>query len=198
MREGTRQHVCEIIHCGRPAPTTTICHECAGHVHDAIYDFLNVELDRLLAIAYGIEGPAERAARQSHSKQASPPDALKINAWVLHRDITVVWPELLDDLATRPDAENLYWQIIGGCERAQAMINGDPKTYAEGDVKQVNRELATPMTMPKLIDWMWDRFRLKINRQQVYNWTHRGKIKAAIITGQKYKMYRPKDVLEHV
>jgi len=49
----TQQRTCPITHCGKPAPSTTICHDCVEEVHNALYQFLNIELDRLYAIALG-------------------------------------------------------------------------------------------------------------------------------------------------
>lgn len=191
----TEQNICPIDHCGKPAPSTTICHNCVEEVHRALYQFLNVELDRLLAIALGEEQTAERAARNNRDRSASK-DVLDISTLELHRNITQTWPQLLDNLATHPNAERLYWHIIGGCELAQAKINGETDRYTKADLEAANKQLAEPMRTKDLIDWLWDTFRVRVTHIQIRLWTHRGKITPASGEGKQHKTYRPKDVLE--
>lgn len=197
MREGTRQHVCEIKHCGQPAPTTTICHGCVDDVETELNKFTSPEIQRLYAIAYGLEQSADRAARET-ANDGETPDALTLGLWELANNIAHEWPALLPYLAKDPHAKTLYWKIINGCETAQRTINGDPKEYANGDIREVNRELATPKTIDGVIQWAWERFDLRITKKQIYNWTQRGKLRAYKIPGMQNKLYRPKDVLEHV
>lgn len=195
MTTDTQQRTCPITHCGKPAPSTTICHHCVEEVHRALYQFLNVELDRLLAIALGEEQTAEKIARQN-SDPSAPQDVLDLSTLELHRDITRTWPQLLDNLATNPQAEHLYWRIIAGCELAQAKINGDTERFTQADLDAANKQLAEPMRTKDLIEWLWDTFRIRVTPIQIRLWTHRGKIKPATGEGKQHKTYRPKDVLE--
>ncbi|HEY4536423.1 MAG TPA: hypothetical protein VIG71_10730 [Enteractinococcus sp.] len=191
----TETHLCEISHCGKPAPSTTICHDCVEEVHRALYQFLNVELDRLKAIALGEEQTAEKIARQN-SDPSAPQDVLDLSTLKLHQDITTTWPQLLDGLASHPNAERLYWRIIAGCELAQAKINGDTERFTQADLDQANKQLAQPMRTKDLIEWLWDTFRIRVTHMQIRHWAARGKIQPATGEGKQHKTYRPKDILE--
>lgn len=191
----TQQHICPIDHCGKPAPGTTICYDCAEEVHRALYQFLNVELDRLHAIALGEEQTAEKVARQTRDRSSSQ-DVLDLSTLTLHQNITKTWPALLDNLATRPDAEQLYWQIIAGCEIAQAKINGETERYTKADLDKANQQLSEPMRPKELIEWLWTTFRIRITPGQLRNWAWRKTITPATGEGNEHKTYRPKDVLD--
>lgn len=190
----THQHLCEISHCGKPAPGTTICHQCAEEVQRAIYQFINVELDRLHAIALGEEQPAEKTARPTHDASTSK-DVLDLSTLELHHNITTTWPNLLDGLATNPNAEQLYWQIIAGCERAQTKINGDTDRYSPDDLNEANKTLSDPMKPTQLIEWLWETFRIRVTHDQLRQWKSRGKIISHAPAG-KHNTYTPKAVLE--
>ena len=191
----TQQRTCPIGHCGKPAPSTTICHNCAEEVHRALYQFLNVELDRLYAIALGEEQTAEKIARQNNDPSA-PQDVLDLSTLRLHQNITKNWPALLDNFASHPQAESLYWRIIAGCELAQAKINGDTERYTQADLDEANKQLSAPMRTKDLIEWLWDTFRIRVTHMQIRHWAARGKIKPATGEGKQHKTYRPKDILE--
>lgn len=197
-REQTTQNTCAITHCRKPSPDLTICHGCVDDVETELTKFTRPEIDRLYAIAYGLEQSADRTALNQTAEGETPPDALTLGVWELANNIAHHWPAKLPYLAKDPEAKTLYWQIINGCQTAQRTINGDPKEYANGDIREVNRELATPKTIDGVIEWAWERFDLRITKKQIYNWTHRGKLRAYKIPGMQHKLYRPKDVLEHV
>ena len=190
----TQQRTCPIDHCGKPSPSTTICHDCAEDVHRALYQFLNVELERLHAIALGEERTAEKVARQNHDRSSSQ-DVLDLSTLELHNDITKTWPNLLDDLTTNPDAEQLYWRIIAGCELAQSKINGETERYTPADLADANQQLSNPMRPTDLIEWLWETFRIRITHNQLRQWKARGKIQSHTPDGQ-HNTYTPKQVLE--
>ena len=190
----TEQHICPIDHCGKPAPSTEICHHCAEEVHRAVYQFLNVELDRLHAIALGEEQTAEKIARKNHDK-SSTKDVLDLATLDLHKNITQTWPDLLDNLATNPEAPRLYWQIIAGCELAQTKINGQTERYSPDDLADANQKLSDPMRPADLIEWLWETFRIRVTHAQLRQWKARGKIKSQAPSG-KHNTYTPKAVLE--
>src|SRR5699024_1824887 len=134
----------------------------------------------------------DRTAIQHHDDGETPPDVHTLGVWELANNISMHWPTKLPYMAKSAEAYDLYWEIVNGCQTAQTMINGDPKTYANGDIKKVNQTLATPMTLDRLITWLWDTFQIRVTKQQVYNWTHRGKIRAYKLPGMEHKIYRPK------
>ena len=180
----------------RPAPSTTICHECVEEVHRALYQFLNVELDRLYAIALGEEQTAEKIARQNNDPSA-PQDVLDLSTLRLHQNITKNWPALLDNFASNPQADSLYWQIIGGCELAQAKINGDTERFTQADLDAANKQLSVPMRPTELIEWLWETFRIRVTRAQLRQWKARGKIHSHAPDG-KHNTYTAKQVLEAI
>lgn len=190
----TQQRTCPITHCGKPSPSTTICHDCVEEVHRALYQFLNVELDRLKAIALGEERTAEKTARKTRDRSASQ-DVLDLSTLELHRNITTTWPALLEDLARNPDAENLYWRIIAGCELAQAKINGETDRYTPADLADANKQLSDPMRPTDLIEWLWETFRIRVTHAQLRQWKARGKIHSHAPDG-KHNTYTAKAVLE--
>ena len=190
----TQQRTCPIAHCGQPAPSTTICHSCVEEVHRALYQFLNVELDRLKAIALGEEQTAEKTARKTRDRSASQ-DVLDLSTLELHRNITTTWPQLLDGLASNPNAERLYWRIIAGCELAQAKINGDTERFTQADLADANKQLSHPMKPSELIEWLWETFRIRVTHDQLRQWKARGKIHSHAPNG-KHNTYTPKAVLE--
>ena len=190
----TQQRTCPIAHCGQPAPSTTICHSCVEEVHRALYQFLNVELDRLKAIALGEEQTAEKTARKTRDRSASQ-DVLDLSTLELHRNITTIWPQLLDGLASNPNAERLYWQIIAGCELAQAKINGDTERFTQADLADANKQLSHPMKPSELIEWLWETFRIRVTHDQLRQRKARGKIHSHAPNG-KHNTYTPKAVLE--
>lgn len=190
----TQQHTCPIDHCGKPAPSTTICHDCVEEVHRALYQFLNIELDRLKAIALGEEQTAEQTARKTRDRSTSQ-DVLDLSTLELHRNITTTWPQLLDDLASNPNAERLYWRIIAGCELAQAKINGETHRYTPADLADANKKLSDPMKPKDLIEWLWGTFRIRVTHDQLRQWKARGKIHSHAPDG-KHNTYTAKAVLE--
>lgn len=190
----TQQHTCPIDHCGKPAPSTTICHHCVEEVHRALYQFLNIELDRLKAIALGEEQTAEQTARKTRDRSTIQ-DVLDLSTLELHRNITDTWPALLEDLARNPDAENLYWRIIAGCELAQTKINGETHRYTPADLADANKKLSDPMRPTDLIEWLWETFRIRITHAQLRQWKARGKIHSHAPDG-KHNTYTAKAVLE--
>jgi hypothetical protein len=199
VRDGTEnQRICAIKHCQRPTPNLAICHSCIDTAAEDLEKISDTELERLYAIAYGVEKSAERTARNQTGDNETPPDVLTLGVWELANNIAHEWPAKLPYLAKNPDAKSVYWQIVNGCETAQTMINGEPMTYTDGDVKKVNETLATPMPIETLLDWLWDTFRIRLTRKHIYNWTQRGRIRAWRLPGQNYKIYRPKDVLENL
>lgn len=189
-----QQNTCPIDYCGKPAPSTTICYECVEAVHRAIYQFINVELDRLHAIALGEEQSAEKTARQNRDRSASQ-DVLDLSTLELHKNITRTWPPLLDNFATHPDAESLYWRIIAGCELAQAKINGNTERYTQADLDDANKRLSHPMKPTALIEWLWETFRIRVTHTQLRQWKARRKITSHSPEG-KHNTYTPKSVLE--
>jgi hypothetical protein len=189
----TREHLCE-LGCGRPAPTTTICSECEDHPRQAVNQFEDGEIDRLMAIARGQEHSKEVTARKTHDKSSIPPVA-NLPLLDLAHDIGWKYPEIVDDnFASRPDAVDWYYKIIGDCEKAQAMINGQTFTWDKGHEYAAHKELSDPKTYDELVDWFWDRLRIRITHDRLYQWKRRGKIRP--VDDTPTPTFRPRNVLE--
>lgn len=192
----TREHLCE-LGCGKPAPTTTICYDCADHPRHAVNEFTQDELDRLYAIARGEERPSGGVARKN-SDDSEIPDVLNAHAFVLAQDITKNYPELIETLPHLPrhKAVRLYWKILSDCEQAQAMINGQHIEWREEHYTEAYKELADPKTYEELIEWFWDRLRIHLSYDRLRKWKQRGRIKDVETRTGESPRFKPRDVLD--
>lgn len=191
----TQEHLCE-LGCGRPAPTTSICHDCEDHPRQAVNQFEPGELDRLIAIARGEENSKEVTARKSSDK-SSIPAVVNIPLLELARAIGWTYPEMIDDdFASRPDAVDWYYKIIGDCEKAQSMINGYHVEWDKGHEYAAHKELSDPKTYEELVEWFWDRLRIRISHERLRKWRSRGKIRPVENPGDGPLKFRPRAVLD--
>lgn len=192
----TKEHLCE-LGCGRPAPTTTICPECADHPRHAINQFTEDDINRLYAIALGEEQTKDVAARNGTTQpQSEPPINLAI--YQLADDIRLEYPQQVEDLPTQPKktAIRQYWKIIGDCEKAQAIINGHHVEYSEHQYDDAYRELSEPMTYDEVIEWFWDRLRIRLNHNLLYQWKFQNKIIPVDGPEVHPPRFRPRNILE--
>lgn len=188
----TKEHLCE-LKCGRPAPDTTICHDCADHPRQAVNQFTLEEIRRLEAIARGEEYSKDVMARKI-SDESSIPDVLNLPLLHLAKQIGVTYPELIeDDFASHTEAVDWYYKIIGDCERAQAIINGHSFDWRPEHHYEAHRQLSQPMTYQQLVDWFWDRLNIRITYDQLRKWRQRGKIRPV---DDSPNLFRPRTVLD--
>lgn len=192
----TTEHLCE-LGCGRPAPDTTICMDCADHPRQAVNQFGVLDISRLYTIALGYEHTKDVAARNSH-QAPGPRPPINITAFVLAHDIAQTYPDDIETLPTLPhkQAIDLYWKIIGDCEKAQAMLHGNQVHYTRDQYDDAYKELSEPMTYDDLIEWFWEKLGVRLNHNLLYQWKFKQKIIPVDGPEIHPPRFRPRNVLE--
>ena len=189
------QHLCE-LDCGRPAPHSNACHTCVDELEEQLNQFTEEELQRLQAIAYGIEKPALRSPKTKATK-SSPRDVLNISAWVCHTHITRDWPDILPYLPTHPTVRALHKEITSDIYYAEALIRGEDENKLTPE--EINQKMNDPEFRPRrpseLVDWFEEKLGLKISVRRIQKWREKRIIKPAYTTPGGHAYIAPEEIL---
>lgn len=179
--------------CGRPSPYGEICYHCVDQVREGIEAIEDEQYLHLLLIARGEAKPANPNLISNGTK-SGPHDALNIVVFSLLQDLTNRWPDMLNTLHRQPDAAHQYQQIMAGIKACHHLtVPQDNTTVTSGYLAKRMREIGT-MQPNELVPYMQRRVGVKVTRNQIDLWRHRGILRPAK-TIQRAVFYHPADVL---
>lgn len=179
--------------CGKPAPYGEICFPCVDQAREGIEAIREEQLLRLLLIARGEAKPANPNLISNGTK-TGPHDALNLVVFSLFQDLTRRWPDMLNTLHRDSDAAELHRQMMAGIKACYHLTTEqDDTTVTSAYLAQRMKEIGT-MQPNELVPYMQRRVGVKVTRNQIDLWRHRGMLQPAK-TIQRAVFYHPADVL---
>lgn len=189
----TQEHLCELPDCDRPSPHGAICYQCVEKAQEGIEAIEPEQLLHLLLIARGEAKPANPNLIGNGTK-SGPHDVLNLVVFSLLQDITRRWPEMLKTMHRKTDAVHQYRQMMAGIKACHHLtVEQDNTTVTNEYLAKRMKEIGT-MQPNDLVPYMQRRVGVKVTRNQIDLWRHRGLLQPAK-TIQRTVFYHPADVL---
>lgn len=186
--------ICSLVECGEESSTLSLCEDHRAELSDLLdnVDFLIVNLDpNIQAGKVTKKAGGQEGGNGTKSAGSRPPtiDTAQLRAWLweLPRN---AYTEARDN----PQAGQTLHMARIWVGNARTLVYGVAPEEVDHEANAAKvADIAPAMTMKKLLPWLRSEAKMTITSQAIYNWVHRGYLKAAT-TGRE-PTYHPHEVI---